>query len=69
MIESQKHLLRLLRLDKVQLENLLSNLDFYYYQMKKVKKDKKGNIKRDAEGDPLYRVLYPSKGELKIIQL
>ncbi|MCB1073812.1 MAG: RNA-directed DNA polymerase, partial [Chlamydiia bacterium] len=36
--------------------------------MKKVKKDKKGNIKRDAEGDPLYRVLYPSKGNLKTIQ-
>ena len=68
MIESKKHLLSLLKLNKMKLGDLLSKLDDYYYESKKPKRDKKGNVKTDSEGNILYRVLYPSKGELKLIQ-
>lgn len=68
MIESKKHLLSLLKLDKAELENLLSRLDDYYYESKKPKRDKKGSVRTDSDGNILYRVLYPSTGKLKLIQ-
>lgn len=68
MIESKKHLLSLLKMNKVELEELLSKLDNFYYERKKPKEDKKGNVRTDSKGNVLYRVLYPSKGELKLVQ-
>ncbi|GAB5551647.1 MAG: hypothetical protein Sapg2KO_12380 [Saprospiraceae bacterium] len=68
MIKSRKHLLGLLKVDKEKLERILSKLDHYYYEKKEPKRDKKGNVRTDGNGNILYRVLYPSKGELKLLQ-
>jgi len=68
MIKSKKHLLSLLRLSKLELDKILSDLNAFYYKKEEVKKDKKGNIKKNKNGSPAVRIMYPSIGVLKNVQ-
>lgn len=68
MIKSRRHLYSILKINKPHLDSILGNLDKYYYENKKLKKDKNGNPRKDLNGNFDYRILYPSKGELKVIQ-
>ncbi|MFA5818750.1 MAG: reverse transcriptase family protein [Bacteroidales bacterium] len=60
MINTEKHLEYVLNCKYSELEKICSEIDLYYYVSKRLKGYK--------NGEPQYRVLYPSKGKLKIIQ-
>ena len=67
-IKSVKHLCAVLMTTQKELDELVKNREKYYYLKKKVKLDKKGQPKRDEEGNIVYRELNPSEGRLKEIQ-
>lgn len=68
MIRSKKHLCAVIGLNTSELKEVLSNLSNFYYEKKEEKRDKKGNLKLDKNGNTRYRIMYPSKGILKKVQ-
>lgn len=60
MISTKKHLEYVLNCEYSELEKICSEIDKYYYESKRLKGHK--------NGEPQYRILYPSKGRLKEIQ-
>lgn len=60
MINTKKHLEYVLSCEYCELEKICSEIDLYYYESKLLKGYK--------NGEPQYRILYPSKGKLKLIQ-
>jgi RNA-directed DNA polymerase len=67
-IKTVKHLLAVLNCSLPEIEELIAKKQSYYYIKNKPKEDNKGNIRYDAEGKVMYRILNPSKGRLKQIQ-
>lgn len=67
MINTLKHLAFVLKADLSEFENILSQLDKYYYQKVEVKTDKNGAPKL-KNGVVQNRVLNPSISRLKILQ-
>ena len=67
MIKSKKHLSRLLGLPFERLEAISNSIDKYYYEKKEPKVNKNG-IPRLLNGEPVYRIINPSRGILKQIQ-
>ena len=68
MINTLKHLAYTLKVEIVEFEKILDNIDNYYYKKEEEKYDKKGNLIYDKNGLPVLRVMYPSIGRLKEIQ-
>ena len=68
MIQSRKHLYKLLKVDKKTLCYLFDNIDEYYYVRKEKKYFADGNPKLNSKGEQKYRILHPSKNPLKKIQ-
>ena len=68
MIQSPEHLGRLLNLSKQKLLRLVKETDNYYYNKKKIKTDPFKNPVLNEAGEPVYRILRPSKGLLKATQ-
>jgi RNA-directed DNA polymerase len=66
--KSLKHLCAILMTTPKELAELVQNREKYYYVKKKVKLDKRGQPKRDEQGNIIYRELNPSEGRLKAIQ-
>lgn len=60
MINTKKHLEYVLKCEYSELEKICSEIDLYYYDRQ--------ILKGYTNGVPQYRVLYPSKGRLKLIQ-
>ncbi|HZK92810.1 MAG TPA: reverse transcriptase family protein [Prolixibacteraceae bacterium] len=60
MIHTRKYLAYVLNCEYSELEKICSDIDKYYYERKRLKGYK--------NGEPQYRILYPSTGRLKIIQ-
>lgn len=68
MIKSKKTLLKNLQCDEKTLDSILQNIESYYWLKKEPKRDAKGNIKKDADGNDIIREIFPSKDPLKAIQ-
>jgi RNA-directed DNA polymerase len=68
MIHTVKHLCYIIKIRPAVLEEILRDIDQYYWQKMEIKLKKDGTPRLDAFGNPKQRVLYPSKGLLKIIQ-
>lgn len=66
-IKTVKHLETVLNTKIEVIHNIIENIDKFYYERKEAKLDKKGNIKI-KNGQPQYRIIHPSQGELKILQ-
>lgn len=67
MIRSKKHLLNLLKCSESELNDIIDNIDEFYYEKRDPKLDHNGKqIIKD--GEPAFRLLTPSKGILKEIQ-
>jgi len=60
--KSLKHLCAILMTTPKELAELVQNREKYYYVKKKVKLDKRGQPKRDEQGNIIYRELNPSEG-------
>lgn len=67
-IKSVKHLMAVLKCKLPEIEEIIANKDSYYYIKLIPKEDQRGNIKKDADGNNIYRILNPSKGRLYDIQ-
>lgn len=67
MIQKPSRLSYLLNLSLEKLNYITDNVDKYYYEIKSVKKNSDGTNKT-VNGKIQYRILNPSKGELKNIQ-
>jgi RNA-directed DNA polymerase len=67
-IKSIKHLEVVLGTKIGELEKIIREKESYYYSTRKPKLDKKGDVRRDAQGNEMFRILHPSKGRLKQIQ-
>jgi RNA-directed DNA polymerase len=61
-------LCRILNVNSVDLQQLVLNIDKYYYEKSTPKLDKNGQQLTDAHGRPRTRVLRPSTGLLKAVQ-
>jgi len=69
MITSEKHLLYILGINKMELDHLLTNLDDYYYSFEIEKTDKfTGKAKLNSNGEVAKRQINSSKGKLKEVQ-
>jgi len=68
MIKSIKHLTWVLKVDKKEIDSIISNIDKYYREKKIIKTDKFNNPKLDKEGNPKIRIINPSINRLKVIQ-
>lgn len=67
MIHSIDHLCKVLNINKLKLNEILSNIDSFYYEVH-IPKFKNGKIKLNKDGTPRDRIINPSTGELKKIQ-
>lgn len=67
MIKSSKYFKALIGKSLLQLEEICAKIDTYYYIKKEIKLDKFGKPKL-KNGQPVNRILMPSKGELKTLQ-
>ena len=54
--------------NKDEIEAIIKNIDTFYKERKEAKNDKFGKQKVDKFGNPIFRIIRPSKGRLKIIQ-
>ena len=68
MIRTINHLCCALGFKQELLKRIVSNVDGYYGEMKQEKYLKNGKLKRNKDGTPRFRVINPSKGNLKILQ-
>jgi len=68
MIKSKKTFFKLIKTEEPRANKILENVDKYYYEKKDPKLDPFGVQRRDEDDQPLFRILHPSKGELKFIQ-
>lgn len=68
MINTLKHLAFVLKVRPHELEEMILNLDKYYYEKKEKKFDAKRNIVMDRWGNEKIRILHPSIKKLKVIQ-
>lgn len=68
MIKSKKHLSSLLKTPYSELVRITNNINRFYYKKEEVKEKKDGTPKLDKDGNPRIRILYPSRGKLKILQ-
>ncbi len=66
-IKTVKHLEAVLNTKNEVIQNIIENITQYYYEKKEAKLDKNGNIKI-KKGQPQYRIIHPSQGELKTLQ-
>ena len=67
MVKSLKHLFFLLKTNKIEMEEILNNIDKYYYSYTKPKKNPDGSNKT-KNGKVIGREINPSIGRLKQIQ-
>ena len=63
-----KHLCYVLNTSINEIDSIINNIDKFYYTKKEVKLDDDGNPKKDKNNEIKYRVINPSRGELKKIQ-
>lgn len=68
MINTPKHLAYTLKVDIKEIYAIIENIDRYYTEVIKLKKDKEGNPILDKKGTPKSRTLNPSHNRLKVIQ-
>lgn len=68
MIRTPKHLAFLLKVEITEINNIISNIDKYYTEKIKLKKDKNGLPILDGKGRQKSRILNPSHKRLKVIQ-
>lgn len=68
MISNPESLYRAIGIEKEEVVKVLSDIDAYYYEYEKKKRNKKGQIKLTKYGTPEVRVINPSTKTLKIIQ-
>lgn len=68
MIRTINHLCCALGFKREVLNRILSNIDGYYGEIKQEKYLKNGKLKKNKDGTPRYRIINPSKGELKVLQ-
>lgn len=68
MIKSTKSFYKIIKSNPKRIFALLERLDEYYYEKREIKTDAFGQPKRNSDGSIKYRILLPSKGELKLIQ-
>lgn len=68
MIKSKKSFFKVLKASEAQVQAVLADIDAYYYENKIPKLDPFGKPKEDQNGNIRYRILHPSKGELKYYQ-
>lgn len=68
MIKSKKTFFKLIKTEEVRVNQILANIDKFYYEKKEPKLDPFGKQRLDEIDNPIYRILHPSKGELKFIQ-
>jgi RNA-directed DNA polymerase len=67
MIKSPKHFYYITKETRASLDTLISSIDKFYYQKKKIKLDSFGNPKVE-KGEAQFRILTPSTGKLKKLQ-
>ena len=69
-INTPKHLAFLLKINIKDLEyfDKDENVNKYYYEFERLKKDDNGEIKLDKNNQPKKRIINPSKGKLKYLQ-
>jgi len=68
MINTPKHLAYILRVEIQEIYNIIDNIDNFYSERIKVKKNKEGFPITDNNGKPKSRTLNPSHNRLKVIQ-
>jgi len=68
MINTIKHLAFVLKVDPSEIQQIIDNIDQFYYEKVELKKNKDGSPKLDKAGNQKKRILHPSIGRLKIIQ-
>jgi len=69
-INTPKHLAFILKIDIKDLKyfDKDENVNKYYYEFERLKKDDNGEIKLDKNNQPKKRIINPSKGKLKYLQ-
>jgi RNA-directed DNA polymerase len=68
MINTPKHLAYTLKVDLQEIYTIIQNIDKFYTEVIKPKKDKEGLPIIDKNGKPKARILNPSHNRLKVIQ-
>ncbi|GAB0481672.1 hypothetical protein KML24007_04180 [Alistipes indistinctus] len=68
MISNPQSLYKALGIKENEIKEVLSNIDAYYYEYEKKKRNKKGELKFTKHGTPEVRVINPSIKTLKPIQ-
>ena len=68
MINTIKHLCYVLKSTQEELNEIILDIDKYYYEKIEIKTHKDGSPKLDGKGNPKKRTLHPSIGKLKHIQ-
>lgn len=68
MINTPKHLAYILKVDLQEIYTIIQNIDKFYTEVIKPKKDKQGLPIIDKNGKPKTRLLNPSHNRLKVIQ-
>jgi RNA-directed DNA polymerase len=66
-IKTIKHLEAILKVKIVRIQEIIDSISTFYYEKKELKLDKDGNVKHE-NGQPKYRIIYPSTGDLKKLQ-
>jgi RNA-directed DNA polymerase len=66
-IKTIKHLEAVLKVKIEDIQKIIEHTPQYYYEKKELKYDKQGNVKM-KNGQPQYRIIYPSTGDLKKLQ-
>lgn len=68
MIKTKKHLAFVLKVQQYEFDNIISNIDNYYYEKEKIKINEDGKPKVDKNNNPKKRIINPSINRLKQIQ-